>query len=277
MSRTSYLLIFLLVASLTGTKIRANNPGVAEILEKLYDRIIESRDDDEKLRLNDSVRIIIGAYAESDSVFVHSFENLRYLGQITSPDRKLKIITWNVFLRNSPNRYFCYIIRKGGKKTANTVFTLSGMNREEPVRDDIIYNSGNWYGALYYAISPFRNNKQNCYLVLGLDYGNIGVSRKIIDVLSFSPDDSLMLGLDCFIREERKKLREVLEYSPEGILSLRMENNKTVVFDQPVTVKTGHGDGYELTAAGVSFSGYLLQRGNWKFVSDIDVKNKKKK
>lgn len=277
MSRTSYLLIFLLVASLTGTKIRANNPGVAEILEKLYDRIIESRDDDEKLRLNDSVRIIIGAYAESDSVFVHSFENLRYLGQITSPDRKLKIITWNVFLRNSPNRYFCYIIRKDGKKTANTVFTLSGMNREEPVRDDIIYNSGNWYGALYYAISPFRNNKQNCYLVLGLDYGNIGVSRKIIDVLSFSPDDSLMLGLDCFIREERKKLREVLEYSPEGILSLRMENNKTVVFDQPVTVKTGHGDGYELTAAGVSFSGYLLQRGNWKFVSDIDVKNKKKK
>lgn len=277
MSRTSYFLILVLFVLVTGTKIRANNPGVAEILEKLYDRIFESGDDDEKLRLNDSLRIIIGAYAESDSVFVHNFENLRYLGQITSPDRKLKIITWNVFLRNSPNRYFCYIIRRDGRKMPNTVFTLSGMNREEPVRDDIIYTSADWYGALYYAIRPFRNNKQNCYLVLGLDYGNMRVSRKIIDVLTFSPDDSLILGLDCFIREESKKLREVLEYSPEGIVSLRMEDNKTVVFDQPVTVKTGHGDGYELSAAGVSFSGYVLQRGNWKFVSDIDVKNRKKK
>jgi hypothetical protein len=277
MSRTSYFLILVLFVLVAGTKIRANNPGVAEILEKLYDRIIESGDDDEKLRLNDSLLLIIGAYAESDSVFVHNFENLRYLGQITSPDRKLKIITWNVFLRNSPNRYFCYIIRRDGRKMPNTVFTLSGMNREEPVRDDIIYTSADWYGALYYAIRPFRNNKQNCYLVLGLDYGNMRVSRKIIDVLTFSPDDSLILGLDCFIREESKKLREVLEYSPEGIVSLRLEDSKTVVFDQPVTVKTGHGDGYELSAAGVSFSGYVLQRGNWKFVSDIDVKNRKKK
>ncbi|NLA48769.1 MAG: hypothetical protein GX876_04825 [Bacteroidales bacterium] len=277
MNRTYYLLILVLFALLTGIKIRANNPGVAEILEKLYDRIVESRDDNEKLRLNDSVQLLIGAYAESDSVFAHSFENLRYLGQITSPDRKLKIITWNVSLRDGPNRYFCYIIRKDGRKMPNTVFALSGMNREEPVRDDIIYTSGNWYGALYYAIRPFRNNKQNCYLVLGLDYGNLWVSRKIIDVLTFSPDDSLMLGLDCFIREESKKLREVLEYSPEGIVSLRMEDNKTVVFDQPVTVKTGHGDGYELSAAGISFSGYVLQKGNWKFVSDIDVKNRKKK
>ncbi|NLN31744.1 MAG: hypothetical protein GX158_11045 [Bacteroidales bacterium] len=277
MKRACYLLILLLSVSLTGTKARANKADAGLILENLYDRITASVDDDEKLRLNDSVRIILGAYAESDSVFVHSFENLRYLGQITSPDRKLKIITWNVFLRNSPNRYFCYIIRKEGRKMPNTVFSLSGMNREEPVRDDIIYTSDNWYGALYYSIQPFRNNRQLCYLVLGLDYGNMKVSRKIIDVLTFSPDDSLVFGLDCFIREEGRKLREVLEYSPEGIISLRMENNKTVVFDEPVTVITGHGDGYELTAAGVSFSGYVRQRGNWKFVSGIDVKNKKKK
>lgn len=277
MNRVCYLLILVLLSLLTGTEIRADKPDISGILENLFERIIGSEDDTEKQRLNDSVRIIIGSYAESDSVFTHSFENLRFLGQITSPDRKLKIITWNLLLRNSPNRYFSYIIRKNGKRSPNTVFTLSGMNREEPVRDDIIYTSGNWYGALYYAIQPFRNNRQLCYLVLGLDYGNIRVSRKIIDVLSFSPDDSLMLGLDCFIREEESRMREVLQYSPEGILSLRMENNKTVVFDQPVTVRTGHGDGYELSAAGVSFSGYVLHKGNWVFVADIDVKNKKKK
>ena len=228
------------------------------------------------MRLNDSVRLIIGSYAESDSVFTHRFENLRFLGQIIAPDRKLKIITWNVFMQNSPNRYYCYIINRGEKKKANTIRVLTGMNREEPVRQDIVYTPENWYGALYYAIQPFRNNKKVYYVVLGFDYGNLKVSRKIIDILSFSQDGNVSLGLDCFVRDKETKLREVLEYSPEGIVSLRMEDNKTIVFDQPAMIKTGHGDGQELSAAGIFLNGYVLRKGMWEFVSGLDLKNKKK-
>ena len=275
MKRYFYLIIFILFLSLNDSAGQTNK-DIREILQDLYDRIAGTKDDNEKLRLNDSLRLIIESYAESDSVFTHNFENLRFLGQITAPDRKLKIITWNVFMQNSPNRYYCHIIKRGEKKKANTIRVLTGMNREDPVRQDIVYTPENWYGALYYAIQPFRIDKKVHYIILGFDYGNLNVSRKIIDVLNFSAEGNVSFGLDCFVRDKETKLREVLEYSPEGIVSLRMENSKTIVFDQPAMIKTGHGDGQDISAAGISLNGYVLRRGIWKFVPDLDLKNKKK-
>jgi hypothetical protein len=276
MKRIKELLIFILffgMIPLTGQTGLRDTPL---ILEDLYKRITDTKDESEKLRLNDSIKLIISSYAASDSVFIHRFETLRYLGQIISPDMKLKIITWNVFMRNSPNRYFCYIVRKGERKQKNSVYFLAGQNHEEPIRTDITYNSGNWYGALYYAIQPFRKKRQTHYILLGLDYGNINVARKLIDVLSFTSGGDLLFGLDCIEKNNVTRQREVFEYSPEGIVSLRMETPKKIVFDRVTTISTGHGDGSELSGAGITFDAYVFKRGSWRFISDVDVKNKKK-
>ena len=276
MKRIYCLLTFTLFIGVIPVSGQAGIRDTPGILENLYKRITDTKDENEKLRLNDSIKLIISSYAASDSVFNHRFENLRYLGQIISPDLKLKIITWNVFMRNSPNRYFCYLIRKGERKQKNSVCFLAGQNREEPIRTDITYNSNNWYGALYYAIQPFRKKRQTHYIVLGLDHGNISVSRKMIDVLSFTPEGDLLFGLDCIVKNGETKLREVLEYSPEGVVTLRMENRNLIVFDRLTTLASGHGTGSEFSGAGITFDGYIFKRGSWRFVSDVDVKNKKK-
>lgn len=276
MKRLKVLLILIIFSWILPVTGQTGTRDTRLILEDLYKRITETKDENEKLRLNDSITLLITGYAASDSVLIHRFENLRWLGQIVSPDLKLKIITWNIYMRNSPNRYFCYIIRKGERKQENTIYYLKGQNREEPIRKDITYNTDNWYGALYYAIQPFRKNRQTHYILLGLDYGNIKVSRKLIDVLSFTPGGDILFGLDCFEKEKEIPLRFILEYSPEGIVSLRLETPKMIVFDNLTTVSTGHGDGSELSAAGITFDAFVLKRGTWKFISDADVKNKKK-
>lgn len=276
MKRIKGLLIFILFFGMIPLSGQTGLRDTHLILEDLYKRITDTKDEVEKLRLNDSIKLLIDNYVASDSVFTHRFENLRYLGQITSPDMKLKIITWNVFMRNSPNRYFCYIIRKGERKQKNSVYFLAGQNREEPIRTDITYNPDNWYGALYYSIQPFRKKRQTHYILLGLDYGNIRIARKMIEVLSFTSGGDLLFGLDCIEKENVTRLREVLEYSPEGIVSLRMETPKMIVFDRLTTISTGHGDGTDMSGAGIFFDGYILKRGSWRFISDVDVKNKKK-
>lgn len=278
MKRYNYLIIIILLLFIHEvTAQTARRTDVSTALEDLYERITKTGDDNEKLRLNDSIRFIINSYAVSDSVFSHTFNNLRYLGQIISPDKKLKIITWNVFLLNSPNRYFSYIIRKGQRKNPGQMYILTGFNRTETVKTDITYKADNWYGALYYAIQPFKKAGKVYYILLGLDYGNLNVTRKIIDVLSLSEDGTLLLGLDCFVRDQSIRSREVLEYSPDGVVTLRLLNSKTIVFEQLADIKTGHGDGTGLSVAGSSYDGYIYKKGLWKFVSDIDVKNTKNK
>lgn len=269
-----YLIIIVFLFFSVTSEGQTPGRDIALVLENLFEGILNTKEDQEKLRINDSIRLIIGAYAESDTVFIHNFTNIRYLGQITSPDSQLKILTWNLFLRNSPNRYFCYFIRKGEKKEPKRVFVLTGQNRDEPVRTDITYSANDWYGALYYAVQPFRVDRKVNYILLGFDYGNLLISRKIIDVLCFTPEGEIVLGKDCFIREQEVKFREVLEYSPEGVVSLRLHNRRLIIFDQLAVVKNSNDNGMEqYGASGLTFDGYKLKNGTWRFVPDIDIRN----
>jgi hypothetical protein len=266
---TGILVLVLPLKGQTGTG------NISVPLQKLYDRILYTNIDSERLRLNDSVRLLIDSYVTSDSAFYHKFTNLRYLGQITSPDNRLKIINWNLILRNGSNKYFLYIIRKGEKGKENRIYKLTGEHKEKPVRTDILYNSENWYGALYYAIQPFKKDKHLNYILLGIDGGNSQISRKIIEVLSFSPEGEIVFGKDCFRKENEIKSREVLEYFSEGIMTLRIHSKKMIVFDHLVTFSDTQKNSAESYGAEFTFDSYIYRKGFWQFIRNVDVRNKK--
>jgi c-di-AMP phosphodiesterase-like protein len=85
-------LVFLLLSSGI-VKSQATVIDTPLKLEELFDRLVDNYNDTERIRINDSIRLILDSYVKSDTVFSHKFSNLRYLGQIMSPDSLLKIIT----------------------------------------------------------------------------------------------------------------------------------------------------------------------------------------
>lgn len=277
-NKVTYLIIILSLATvrIPVTSGQITDPSI--ILEKLFTRVQLSVDDREKTRLNDSIDLIINQYVRSDSAMSHKFANIRTLGQILSPDSRLKIINWNLVLRDGINRYFVYIVRKARKKGAdNQVYALKATSRSQNPDTLKIYDESNWYGALYYGIQPFRHGKKNCYLLLGIDFGRDLMTRKIIDILTFDDNNRLSFGSDCLIRGEKPKLRHVIEYSSEGLVSLRMVSKKLVVFDHISPYSAGHEGMADSMGAGLSFDGYRFRRGNWVFVRNVDARNNKKK
>jgi len=266
-----YLIIIYALIFFTGPEVRGQSKDLSSVLMRLYDRILFTSSDAEKERLNDSIILIIDGYAASDSVFSHKFSSLRFLGQSASSDSRVKLITWNLMLRDGTNRYFCYLIRKMKKGNSNKVTKLTGEYKVEEIATDRSYTAGDWYGALYYAIAPCKKD----YILLGLDFGSTMVSRKIIEVLSFTPEGEVVFGKDIFVRENEKKLREVIEYSAESIVSLRFNSPRIIVFDHLDSFSTGDGDSESL-GAGRSFDGYVYKKGIWKFTTGIDARNAKK-
>ena len=248
-----------------------------ETLGSLFSRILNTNSDSLRLTLNDSIKILIDNYAASDSVLLHNFKGLRYLGEIMSPDSKIKLITWNLILKEGGNKYFCYIIKKGARGEKNHLYKLTGENREETPDTNRIYNPGDWYGALYYSIQPFFCGKELHYVLLGLDYGNSMITRKIIDVLTFTPQGDLLFGYKCFNRGKNTATRAVLEYSSEGVVTLRMHNPKTIVFDRLAIISDDNNRNPGNLGSEYRFDGYVLKKGMWNFVSNIDVRNKKQK
>jgi len=270
------ILIIILLVSIhlfSGSEVKASESDTSLVLEKLFSRLVASREDADRIRINDSIKFIIDGYSESDTAFTHRFTNLKFLGQITSKDSRLKIITWNLILKDSRSRYYCYFIHRSGKE--NFVNKIEGPYREEPVRDDTIYSESDWYGALYYDLRDVKKDKQTYWVLLGIDYGNPSISRKIIDILSFTPDGKIILGKKLFVSGNVLKYREVLEYSSEAVISLKFRNDKSIVFDHLVPVSPALKGKKEFYAPDYSYDAYNLEKGMWRFKPNVDIRNKK--
>jgi hypothetical protein len=264
------LIIYISTIAVSGQIKPEETPGV---LEKLYTRLVNNFDDSLRIQINDSVRLIIDDYVSSDTVFNHRFSRLRYLGQITSPDSLLKIITWNLVLRNAPNRYFCYFIRKSETGEKNKIYRLTATYREDPIITDSTYTQSAWYGALYYDVKPVIYDNVRYWVLLGIDYGNPLITRKIIEVLNFA-GDSIIFGKKWFHSGDKVRFRDVFEYASNGIMSLRFSSDSSVVFDHLVPFSTALKNDHQYYGPDYSYDAYNFENGLWRLTINVDARNK---
>jgi hypothetical protein len=275
--RRILLLLILLSAVPSGISKGQNLTGNAsDVLENLYGRLVNNYDDSTRIRINDSIRVIIDSYVKSDSIFSHRFNNLRYLGQITSPDSLLKIVTWNLVLSRGQGRYFCYIIRRkdAGKSNSNSIYSLSASYRPDPILTDTTYTASDWYGALYYDLRPVDYNGNLYWILLGINYGDPEISRKLIDVLSFTSDSTLVLGKKWFANEGKNEYRVILEYASNAMISLRFSSDKSVVFDHLVSFSPAFADDHRYFGPDYSYDAYTFEDGIWRLKINVDARNK---
>jgi hypothetical protein len=242
-----------------------------EMLGKLYYRLSLDLSDTDKTRINDSITQIIDNYSRSDSVFYHRFYTLRYLGQITSPDSLLKIITWNLNLKESAGKYFCYFISKN--QEGNTVHKINADYRENTPTKDTTYSAINWYGALYYDLKPITKINRKSWVLLALDYGNPLISRKIVDVLSFDDNDLPLFGRKCFETEKGIKFREVFEYASSATMTLRFTSDTSIVFDHLVPFSPEMINNRQFYGPDYSYDALLYRNGKWEISINIDARN----
>jgi hypothetical protein len=271
MKRLLYIIIFFYF--FLNSEGQSLSRDVSVELLKLFSKLENNFDDNSRLKINDSIKIIIGQYASSDSVFAPKFENIRFLGQLLSSDRQLKIITWNLTLTDSPNRYFCFFIRKGDKKRPNSVYSLTGINSDKPIRIDTPYYENNWYGALYYGLRPVKIKKDIYYVLLGIDFGNKVINRKVIDVLSFTADGRIIFGKKWFAAKNEVKFRDVFEYDANGVMSLKFYTGKSIVFDHLVKISSKNPEKQRSFGAEYSYDSYNYKGGIWKLNINVDVRN----
>lgn len=272
--RIRLLIALFVIGSTSLAQTVTSQPDASVTLEKLFARMLKSTIDEEKLRINDSIRLIVRNYASSDSVFVHSFENIRNLGQITSPDSLLKIITWNLFTADGTNKYNLYIIKRAMPGTMNRIYALTGEFSEMPVKTDVLYTESDWYGALYYEVRPLPADDQTFYILLGLSFGNSLVSRKIIDVVSFQEDGTLLFGREWFQAGRTLKYREVIEYGSTAATTLRFFSDRMIVFDHLVPVSPEHVNDRRYYVPDYSYDAYEYLNGLWRLRLNVDVRNK---
>ena len=251
--------------------------SVSETLEKLFGRLISEREDSVRLSVNDSIKMIIDEIVEADSIFNFNFNNVRFLGQITSTDSVVKIVSWNLNLRNEQGKYFCYMIKKNEQNNPNSIYNLTANYSLADISKDTIYTSENWYGALYYEIRPFIMNGEKRWITLGINYSNPLITKKIIDVVAFKSDGEIEFGAPVFsLSEEELKSREVFLYSADAAMTLRFADDDTIIFDHLVPFAPEFVGQMEYYGPDFSYDAFIFGEGAWIFKSDIDARNEER-
>lgn len=271
MTMRIFILYLLFTVVFTGSLQAQEYPVQNDAISALFARLTESSNDDERLQINDSIKAFAREYSACDSVFSFTYD-ARYLGQITSPDSLIKLITWNLLLESGKNKYFCYIVKKGNG-SGNNIYELAGEYSSNPILTDTTYTISDWYGALYYDIRPFSDGQKTCWIILGLNYGNSDVSRKIIDVIEFTGGNPVF-GRKIFQTTTGVKYREVFEYASLGSMSLRFASDSTIVFDHLVPITESAENGKKYLGPDFSYDAYVIEDGKWIFKLNIDARNK---
>lgn len=271
MKRILVYAIFVLVASLASFGQEPYGE-VEESLRDRFDRLVTATDDRSKLGVNDSIRRLIEEYAASDSVFSNKFSGIRYLGEITSPDSLIKLITWNVILEGYSGQYFCYLVRRD-EGNGNMVYPLEASYNTRMDAADTTFSTLSWYGALYYDLRPVSVNGERCWVMLGLDYGNPEITRKIIDVISFDENGAPVFGKKWFLTPFGMRHRVVFEYAATAMMTLRFSSDTSIVFDHLVPISPDLSDKRQYYAPDYSYDAYLYDKGVWRFSLNVDIRN----
>ncbi len=245
-------------------------------LANLFSKIRSSSEDSIRLSANDSIRLLVSKFTAREDLFNRRFQEVKYLGQILSPDSSLKIITWNIALKNNKGWYYCYLVRKSDDGSSLYVSSLVRPYEPGRIRTDTVFHSSDWYGALYYDIKPFEYDGRKCWILLGVNYSDPLVTRKIIDVLSFRNDGSILLGMKWFDTGKDIRYRHVLEYSSSAAITLRFLPDSLIVFDHLVPVPGSGGENRPVYGPDYSYDSFTFDNGFWRFSGNFDARNPQK-
>lgn len=257
-----------------------------EELQKIFKEISENRNDTIKLQLNEQLKKKIGKMLREPESFSQPYNELPNLGKIYSDDGKVRIFTWAFPLEDKSYQYGGFVQYKTKKKVVTTPLRF----RLEPYVPSKIgkISPQNWYGALYYKVFKVKKRRDVYYVALGWSGNNAASDFKVIEPMEFSKDGKLSyFGKEVFSspqpentsRKKSKSLphRDVLEYSSDGRTALDYDiNQKKIIFDHLVPIEPIYTDIRSYYGPDFTYDAYILEKGEWKFIENIDARNTEK-
>jgi hypothetical protein len=236
-------------------------PYLENRLEKSLKTLRSSISDEDRRNANNTFRVQLLETIQYSESFLYLFPKLSTLGAIISPDKSLKIYSWNVEMSDKSNKFYCFVVRPGKRRKKNKVVEL--IEKSELTRDNQTYSELNWYGCLYYKIIPIKKGTKKLYTLLGWRNNGTLSNLKVIDVLTLSGNHA-KLGDPIFQSKKTMDKRVILEYSIKSSMTLRFEGNYSrIVFDHLSPENPSMNGFYEYYVPDMSYDAYEFNDGKW--------------
>lgn len=235
--------------------------------------LVNAKDAGQRFR-SDSffVKILVRALKIKNS-FYYPFDSVQSISRLYAPDSAFRIFSWQVEMDESINRQRGAIQVKSSDGSLK-LFPL--IDRSHLIKNpyDTIMNGQWWIGNIYYRIIPKESNGKKIYTLLGYDEYTLNVTRKWIDILSFTDDGEPVLGYPVFSFSEDSipkpmQNRFSLEYKKDGRARVQYdEEMDMILFDHLISETNEPQKKYTLIPDG-DYEGFKWQNGQWIHVNKV--------
>lgn len=287
--RLSFILLLLVprcFAQLTDAELK-HYAQLEDSLKALQKKVFFNKKENERFEANKKFLAIWNEIIPDERSFQYPFDSIKEVSRLVSPDKKFRIITWNVMKNDGTQAYFGFIqvnnviTKKTGwfKRSVTKeyqYFTLSDKSAAVKTPESYVADPSKWFGMLYYEIII----NDDYYTLLGWDGNDKITQRKFVDVLWFKPDGTPMFGKDVFKYPGKFAKRLMFEYSSEISMSMKYQQSRNeIVFNHlaPKDPDAALEGQYQFYGPDGSFDALSMKKGKWVYEGDIDIRKPKDK
>ena len=248
---------------------------IASFEEECMALFKDLKSDDDALKAESACRLetTLAEFFVTTSNFNHTFDTLKFLGQLTSDDDQLRLITFNYPLNDGTFKYHCFLIYR--IKDGNT--RIVKLNDQETDWNQLKFQTltpDQWYGALYYRILVNRNKKNTFYTLVGWDGNNNRSNRKVVDVLDISGKQP-SFGAPIFQKDGQFQNRLVFEYANDANMALNYQKEEgLIVMDHLAPEHPRLKGQFQFYGPDFSYDALKFKKGKWMFIQDHNAENR---
>lgn len=257
-------------------------------LKKIQAYVFHSKKESSRFEAN---KIFLNLWKEvlsNEKSLQFPFDSLKEVSRLLSPDKKLRIITWNMLREDETHVFFGFIqvnnvkVSKKGlfkKETTSKYEVFPLLDKSAGVNNPELYvgTADKWFGMLYYDIIK---SDDDFYTLLGWDGNTKLAQRKFIDILTFKPDGTPVFGKDVFKIPNKFAKRIMFEYASEVAMSVRYNaNRKQIIYNHlaPNTDDPTLQNQYQYYGPDGSYDALYMKKGHWVYEPAIDIRKEKDK
>jgi hypothetical protein len=237
---------------------------------------INARTDNEKITANKQLFDLMDKALLLPGSFDYPFDSLTTIGKITSPDKQIRIITWDVPKSGCTYAYYGFIQSYNPHKKKYDLFVLEDHTADIPTPQTIVCTPNKWIGMLYYKIIQEKGSK--IYTLLAWQGYNKLTTRKVIDVLTFNTQGIPSFGKAIYLKlpatYKGSPKRIIFEYSSDVSMSLKYDEAKhMIVFDHLAPIQEGLESQHQYYGPSFQVDGLAWGGGTWSYVENVEARN----
>jgi hypothetical protein len=231
----------LLIVFFTGSALTARHKDSAAIkllaagenrLKEIAPKFIAAKTDEERTAAAWQVYRSLDSLLALPESFEYAWDSLtsRTISILLSPDKKVRIYTWNLILTDGSFKHFGYLQTRR-KKTIETYPLLDTTAWQSKDIADEELDPAAWPGALYYKLIPFKKGGKTRYLLFGFDGNTIHSNKAVMEVLWLSKT-APVFGYPAFRQGENDpsaECRVIMECHNDVKLSFNYEPEKQII------------------------------------------------